>query len=144
MQHPLQISRRIEYGLRAMLFLASQPVGIVVPFRQIATRMDVPQDFLAKILKRLVKGKLNGPSGLAFDRDAPASPAGSKQVTSYDGVTYGYKGPCPPATHVYRFQLYGLNIATLPGVTTGSTRPQLQTAINGRSIGSTSLVGSYP
>lgn len=56
--HPLQISRRIEYGLRAMLYLASQPEGAIVPFREIATRMDVPQDFLAKILKTLVKGKL--------------------------------------------------------------------------------------
>ena len=58
MQHPLQISRRIEYGLRAMLYLASQPVGAIVPFREIATRMDVPQDFLAKILKKLVSEKL--------------------------------------------------------------------------------------
>lgn len=58
MQHPLQISRRIEYGLRAMLYLASQPVGTIVPFREIATRMDVPQDFLAKILKKLVREKL--------------------------------------------------------------------------------------
>ena len=60
MQHALQITRRIEYGLRAMLFLASQPMGTIVPFREIATRMDVPQDFLAKILKKLVHEKLAG------------------------------------------------------------------------------------
>lgn len=41
-----------------MLYLASQPVGTIVPFREIALRMDVPQDFLAKILKKLVKEKL--------------------------------------------------------------------------------------
>ena len=41
-----------------MLYLASQPVGTIVPFREIATRMDVPQDFLAKILKKLVREKL--------------------------------------------------------------------------------------
>lgn len=58
MQHPLQISRKIEYGLRAMLFLASQPEGAIAPFREIARRMDVPQDFLAKILKTLVKARL--------------------------------------------------------------------------------------
>lgn len=58
MQHPLQISRKIEYGLRAMLFLASQPEGAISPFKEIARRMDVPQDFLAKILKTLVKAKL--------------------------------------------------------------------------------------
>ncbi len=55
MQHPLQISRKIEYGLRAMLYLASQPEGAIVPFRDIAERMAVPQQFLAKILKKLVK-----------------------------------------------------------------------------------------
>ena len=55
MQHQaLQISRKIEYGLRAMVCLAAQPAGMVVPFREIARRMDVPEDFLAKILKTLV------------------------------------------------------------------------------------------
>ena len=58
MQHPLQISRRIEYGLRAMTCLAAQPEGKVMPFREIARRMNVPQDFLAKILKQLVTRKL--------------------------------------------------------------------------------------
>jgi len=55
MQHPLQISRKIEYGLRAMIFLASQPPERTVPFKEIARRMEVPQDFLAKILKTLVE-----------------------------------------------------------------------------------------
>lgn len=54
MQHPLQISRRIEYGLRAMVCLAAQPDERVMSFREIARRMTVPQDFLAKILKQLV------------------------------------------------------------------------------------------
>lgn len=58
MSHPLQISRKIEYGLRAMLYLASQPSGALVPFREIAARMSVPQDFMAKILKKLCKEKL--------------------------------------------------------------------------------------
>ena len=54
----MQISRKIEYGLRATLFLASVPEGEVVPFREIARRMGVPQDFLAKILKRLVQNQV--------------------------------------------------------------------------------------
>ena len=58
MQHPLQISRRIEYGLRAMVCLAAQPEGRVMPFREVARRMNVPQDFLAKILKQLVTRQL--------------------------------------------------------------------------------------
>ncbi|MBL8952466.1 MAG: Rrf2 family transcriptional regulator [Myxococcaceae bacterium] len=58
MSHPLQISRKIEYGLRAMLYLAAQPQGALVPFREIAERMNVPTEFMAKILKKLCKEKL--------------------------------------------------------------------------------------
>jgi Rrf2 family protein len=58
MQHVLQISRKIDYGLRAMIFLASVDEGSVVPFREIAKAMHIPEDFLAKILKTLVDSAL--------------------------------------------------------------------------------------
>ncbi|MEW5739190.1 MAG: Rrf2 family transcriptional regulator [Myxococcota bacterium] len=58
MQHAFQISRKIEYGARAMVFLASLPEGMTTSFREIARKMDIPQEFLAKILKILVKAKL--------------------------------------------------------------------------------------
>lgn len=58
MQHAFQISRKIEYGTRSMLFLASLPEGMSTSFREIARQMDIPGDFLAKILKTLVKAKL--------------------------------------------------------------------------------------
>ena len=67
MQHVLRISRKIDYGLRAMIYLSSIQSGTVVPFREIAHRMDVPEDFLAKILKTLVDQGLvkstRGPHG---------------------------------------------------------------------------------
>ncbi len=58
MQHVLQVSRKIDYGLRAMIFLASVADGSIVPFREIARAMHIPEDFLAKILKTLVDGSL--------------------------------------------------------------------------------------
>ncbi|MFO0596952.1 MAG: Rrf2 family transcriptional regulator [Myxococcaceae bacterium] len=58
MQHAFQISRKIEYGTRAMVFLASLPEGMSTSFREIARKMDIPQEFLAKILKTLVKAEL--------------------------------------------------------------------------------------
>ena len=58
MQPALRISRKIEYGLRAMIFLASVPEAQVISFKEIARRMNVPQDFVAKILKTLVSRKL--------------------------------------------------------------------------------------
>ncbi len=90
MQHPLQISRRIEYGLRAMLFLASQPVGAIVPFREIAQAMDVPKDFLAKILKKLVKEKLASSSRGAHGGYALGRAAGD---ISFLNVIEAVEGP---------------------------------------------------
>ena len=37
-----------------MIYLASVPEGSIVPFREIGRSMEIPQDFLAKILKTLV------------------------------------------------------------------------------------------
>jgi Rrf2 family protein len=77
MQHVLRISRKIDYGLRAMIYLSSIRSGAVVPFREIARQMDVPEDFLAKILKTLVDQGLvrstRGPhGGYALGRSADA------------------------------------------------------------------------
>lgn len=58
MAHAFQISRKMEYGTRAMVFLASLPDGMTTSFREIAKKMDIPSDFLAKILKTLAKAKL--------------------------------------------------------------------------------------
>jgi len=67
MQHVLRISRKIDYAIRAMIHLATIPEGTVVPFREIGRQMDVPEDFLAKILKTLVDQGLvkstRGPHG---------------------------------------------------------------------------------
>ncbi len=73
----------------------------------------------------------------------PPSPAGAKQTTSYDGVTFGYRGPCPPSPHVYRFELHALDVATLPGVSTSSTRTQLQTALTAHVLETASFTSSY-
>jgi Rrf2 family protein len=58
MQHALQISRKIEYGARAMVFLSSLPEGMSTSFKEIARKMEIPEQFLAKILKTLVKAEL--------------------------------------------------------------------------------------
>jgi Rrf2 family protein len=64
MQHTLKISRKIDYGLRAMIFLASITPGDIVPFREIARRMQIPEEFAAKILKTLaVKGLVKSTRG---------------------------------------------------------------------------------
>ncbi len=75
MQHLLQISRKVDYGLRALIHLASLPPGTREPQQEIASKNDIPREFLAKILKTLVdRGlvtALRGPhGGVALARPA--------------------------------------------------------------------------
>jgi Rrf2 family protein len=58
MQHLLQVSRKVDYALRAMIYLAALPEGAREPLQEVAQKNDIPKDFLAKIFKTL------GDSGL--------------------------------------------------------------------------------
>jgi Rrf2 family protein len=53
MQHLLQISRKIDYALRALIYLASLPGAQVSPLQEIVDELGLPREFLAKILKSL-------------------------------------------------------------------------------------------
>jgi Rrf2 family protein len=53
MQHVLQISRKIDYGLRAMIHLAGLPAGKVASLQDLSSTLHLPREFLAKILKIL-------------------------------------------------------------------------------------------
>jgi Rrf2 family protein len=55
MQHVLQISRRIDYGLRAMIHLAGMPLGRVASLQDLSSTLRLPREFLAKILKGLAE-----------------------------------------------------------------------------------------
>jgi len=75
MQHLLQISRKVDYALRAMIHLAGLPPGTREPQQEIAAKNDIPREFLAKILKTLVDrglvSALRGPhGGVAMAREA--------------------------------------------------------------------------
>ena len=53
----MQISKKAEYGLRAMLYLAKNPKKII-PLKEIAKKERVPFDFLEKIMAELQKANL--------------------------------------------------------------------------------------
>ena len=53
MQHVLQISRKIDYALRAMIHLATLPSDRIAPLQDLASTLHLPREFLAKILKLL-------------------------------------------------------------------------------------------
>ncbi|GAB4113872.1 MAG: YbhB/YbcL family Raf kinase inhibitor-like protein [Wenzhouxiangellaceae bacterium] len=85
-----------------------------------------------------------------------AGPAGSRQgVNDYTqflagsdmaGTYYGYDGPCPPwndeRMHEYYFDLYALDVASLP-LADGFDGRAVQQAMQGHVLDRASLVGSY-
>jgi Rrf2 family protein len=90
MAHAFQISRKMEYGTRAMVFLASLPDGMTTSFREIGRKMDIPGDFLAKILKTLAKAKLVRSTRGSHGGYALARPASS---ISFLDVIEALEGP---------------------------------------------------
>ena len=60
----LQLTRDGEYAVRAVLFLASQPLGKISLISEISKVQDVPKSYLAKIMQHLVKvGLVNSRRG---------------------------------------------------------------------------------
>ncbi len=54
----LEITRAVDYGLRAVLYLAEQwPEGSVL-VTEMASFMDVPYQFLHKVMPRLVRARI--------------------------------------------------------------------------------------
>src|SRR4051794_3350613 len=53
MQHVLQISRKIDYGLRAAIHPAGLPAGRIASLQGLSAPVPIPRDFPAKILKGL-------------------------------------------------------------------------------------------
>ena len=58
MQHVLQVSRKIDYGLRAMIHLSGMQPGKIASLQDLATTLHLPREFLAKILKVLAANGL--------------------------------------------------------------------------------------
>jgi Rrf2 family protein len=63
----LRFSKKVEYGLMAVHYIAFHQHDGVVNTKRIAEDLGIPSELLAKILQRLAKGKLiasvNGPKG---------------------------------------------------------------------------------
>lgn len=54
----MQISRLTDYGVRAMIFMATQPHGAVLPVKAISRVAGIPGSYLLKILKSLERAGL--------------------------------------------------------------------------------------
>ena len=58
MQHILQISRKIDYALRALIYLSGVSEGRVATLQELAQTLTLPREFLAKILNALTSSDL--------------------------------------------------------------------------------------
>lgn len=72
----MRISRKGEYGLAAVIYLASQPDGKLSLRDEIAGRCGIPRNFLAQILARLrrkgILGSVRGKRGGYYLKAEPA------------------------------------------------------------------------
>ncbi len=63
----MQIPRRVDYGLRAAIYLAQQGAEKTCSLAEIAARQAIPRKFLEKIIQSLIRGGLvkskRGPDG---------------------------------------------------------------------------------
>ncbi len=55
-------SKKCEYGLQAVLFLAAKMNGEVIPSEEIAKKLNIPKEFVSKILQSLTE------SGIIFSK----------------------------------------------------------------------------
>jgi Rrf2 family protein len=54
----MQIPRRVDYGLRAVIYLSGQDPGKCCSITEIAKHQGVPKKFLEKIIRDLIRGGL--------------------------------------------------------------------------------------
>ncbi len=54
----MQVSRKVDYALRALIYLSLQRDGRPVPVSEIASRRRIPRKFLEKIIKDLIRAGL--------------------------------------------------------------------------------------
>jgi Rrf2 family iron-sulfur cluster assembly transcriptional regulator len=50
----MNVGRRVDYAVRALSYLAAQPIDRVIGSREITERQDIPSHYLSKIMKNLV------------------------------------------------------------------------------------------
>lgn len=53
-------SKKCEYGLQAVLYLAAKAEGEVVPVEEISNKLSIPKEFVSKILQSLTESGIVG------------------------------------------------------------------------------------
>ncbi|MFA5512749.1 MAG: Rrf2 family transcriptional regulator [Candidatus Kapaibacterium sp.] len=103
-------SKKCEIGLQAVLFLSAQEADKLISSGEIAEKLDVPKEFVSKILQTLtssgIVGSKKGNNGGFFLAQSPEHTRLIDIVSAIDGLeifhkcVLGFKGcgmsaPCP-------------------------------------------------
>ncbi|MER6911171.1 PQQ-dependent sugar dehydrogenase [Streptomyces sp. NPDC000594] len=87
--------------------------------------------------------RLSLPEGLGAGFAVPGQDGAKQKAMGSGANSQKYFGPCPGgSTHPYTFTLYALNTATVPGLGSGSSMAQIETAIKSASTANVKLRGN--
>jgi Rrf2 family protein len=85
----LRFTKRIDYALMAMLYIAERQDDAAVDVKRIADEFGIPAELLAKVLQRLAKGGLmvgrSGPRGGYRLTQAPSRVTVSQVIRALEG-----------------------------------------------------------
>jgi len=85
----LKLSKRIDYGLMAMGYIAHREEDKIVNTKRIAEEYDIPVELLAKILQKLARQglviSLNGPKGGYVLAKPPKDITVGEVITAIEG-----------------------------------------------------------
>lgn len=81
-------------------------------------------------------------TSLPDDWNMQGASIGVNDFGNMDADQNGYGGPCPPAKHTYEYRLYALD-STLALQTLFPTDSDIETAMQGKILGQTTLTGLY-
>ncbi len=85
-------SKAAQYAIRALVHLAEQPAAQVVPVRTVSHAEQIPQHFLAKVVKQLVQsglvGAFKGPGGGLQLARPPHQIAVAEVIRAVDGTNF--------------------------------------------------------
>ncbi len=112
-------SKKCEYGLQAILFMAARDNDCICPAEEVSKRLNIPKEFIAKILQNLTesgiteskKGKLGGfklakhPSKIKLIDIVEAIDG----LDSFDSCVLGFpecssEKPCPVHDHWFELK----------------------------------------
>jgi glucose/arabinose dehydrogenase/phosphatidylethanolamine-binding protein (PEBP) family uncharacterized protein len=86
---------------------------------------------------------LSLPEGLGSGFNVPGQDGAKQKAMGSGANSQKFFGPCPGgSTHPYTFTLYAVNAATVPGLTSGSSMAQIETAIKNASTANVKLRGN--